>query len=281
MTMGSRSTLDAREQIRTKSRTFLADSPPKCAGRDALHAPHVHGKMALMGEACFQRNAANWESAFPQQQCRPLYAAANHVLVHRQANRLAEEHLAVRDAESCDTGNLQQSEIVAQVVFNEGKHLLQFAAGDAAVLFAVFCRVRTMAVHQARRQSGGETFTIEPAAGISVLFFRFERPSNVFNLRIAYLKSVSHFQLLRIHACIFCDSLHEGRSHTQDERYVRLFQFPHAGCTGRDDVDVTVDCGTAMASAAASACHMGRRPYMNADSSVRESRNFDHTRSVG
>ncbi len=57
-----------------------------------------------------------------------LDAPLNYVLVHRQAERLLEQDLEVRDAKACDCGELGESESPIQMAVDVVDHALTLAS---------------------------------------------------------------------------------------------------------------------------------------------------------
>src|SRR5688572_30801036 len=98
----------------TRSRDFrdpcdFRDSlPARGRWRMAQDAMHVPRKVTLMREARGQRDLGNRKPVVAQEQLRTLDTTAQHVLVHRQTSRVAEQRLQVRDADARYLGDAGQ-----------------------------------------------------------------------------------------------------------------------------------------------------------------------------
>src|SRR5262245_60513062 len=132
--------------------------------------------------------------------------------MNRHVERLTEKHFAMRNAQTGNPGNIAQGQIAGEVVLNECQHLLQYTSGKPAASDARGPGKRTVILDEIGRKRGGQAFMIEAAAGIAAFHLRLQSPAYLFDLRIANLKAVPEFEMLRVQAGFFGYVAQELRS---------------------------------------------------------------------
>ncbi len=147
--------------------------------------------MALMREAGCQRDLRDGELALHEQGFRAFEAALNDVLVHGQAGGLAEERFGVRGADAGDGRELRERHVFGQVIFDVGEGLLEPASTEAAALFRRALRHGAVGRDQTGGDGDGKAVHVEAARGIVGFHLGLQRPTDVLQLDVAYLKAIS------------------------------------------------------------------------------------------
>src|SRR5271154_6225901 len=146
--------------------------------------------MALMTKAILESDLPDRHVAPPQLHCRTLHAAPNQILMRWHSKRFAKHRFKVRNTQSGGVGDLAESQIASEVVFDEAQDALQFASGHRRFSAASRTGERTVIPHDARGKSGGQRVRIDAARWITAFHLRFQSPTDVFDLLVPGLKAI-------------------------------------------------------------------------------------------
>ena len=80
-------------------------------------------KMTLMGKTRLKRDLTDRHLALTEQNLGAFDTTSNHILMHREARRFAEERFEVRDTQSGAGRDLVERDVPAEIVFNKGERL--------------------------------------------------------------------------------------------------------------------------------------------------------------
>src|SRR5262249_16640895 len=108
-----------------------------------------------------------------------------------------------------------------------------------------------------------EAVEVDTPARVSAFDFCFERPCNIFELRVSSLEAISNFHLARINVELQSDSIQHLRGHAQTKEYVSPAHLPVAWYTSGNDIDIAVHCHSAMAVSRAPAGDLNRRSHVD------------------
>src|SRR6266851_6693074 len=134
------------------------------------------------------------------------------------------------------------------MIFDVGKSLLEPATAEAAVLRGPGLRYGAMGRDQAGRDRDSEAVHIEAARWIVGFHLCLQRPADIFQLSVAYLKAISDLHATGIESVFFRDGVEERRREGEDKRGVILVVNLAAGVDAcRDNVDIAVHGGASVA----------------------------------
>src|SRR5216683_820372 len=108
------------------------------------------------------------------------------------------------------------------MIFDVGKSLLEPATAEAAVLRGPGLRYGAMGRDQAGRDRDSEAVHIEAARWIVGFHLCLQRPADIFQLSVAYLKAISDLYKTGIESVFFRDGVQQRGRKTQDESGVVL-----------------------------------------------------------
>ena len=80
-------------------------------------------KMTLMGKTRLKRDLADRHLALTEQNLGAFDTTSNHILMHRDTCRFAEERFEMRDAQSGARRDLVERNVSAEIVFDKGERL--------------------------------------------------------------------------------------------------------------------------------------------------------------
>ncbi len=175
----------------------------------------------------------------PAQQCHSaLQPAPDHVLMHRNADRPAKVHGELRYTQPRDPGDLSQTELTTQVVFDEGRGVAQSPSAHRAAFRRSLASDGAVIVHETGGKSLGQALQIQRPAWIAALHLRLERPANVLEACITDLKAAADFEMARVGVRTLHDAAQQlllDRDHQID---VGASKLPGRRKMRGDDVDV-------------------------------------------
>ena len=80
-------------------------------------------EVALMGKTRLKRDLTDRHLALTEQNLGAFDTTSNHILMHREARRFAEERFEMRDAQSGAGRDLVERNVSAEIVFDKGERL--------------------------------------------------------------------------------------------------------------------------------------------------------------
>ena len=200
--------------------------------------------MALMRKPGLRRNPGDRQFALPQKGLRAVHATFDHVLMNRQANRLAKRGFQVRHADVRDGGDLLERQILGQIFLNISEHAFQPgqpASRPAGRGTGGMIRQQVFGYRYA------EAVQIEVSGGPPSP----HRLTEQLQRAVANLESIVDFD-----GWIF---------YVQQHYIVPLFHFPAGRNPGGNNVDIAMNAETAVAPWAAAAMDVDRRADVDHD----------------
>ena len=235
------------------------------------------GQMTLMREPRFDGDPSDGQRFVAEQRLGSLQSPLDDVLVDGHTNGVAKDTFELRHSQACHRSQLGKPEIAGQIVFYIRKDQAQLVPGHRETFFPAVAS-GTVAIEQACRERRREAVGEERASRIASFHFRFERPSNVLDLRIAHLKTIHDFDAIEVKAALARHAAEDGCMDRNQQRGVLLLHFPSARRSGRNNVDVAMHRAAAMSLPAPAAGDVHGLADVDHDSGVAAGGSFDDAR---
>ena len=151
--------------------------------------------MTLVGEAASNAGFENPHVGIVKKFASTLNSSAKHILMRRESNRLLKEFRKIVRAHSSDRSQLGKSHLLVQIRFDVFLYALEPRIGEAATEVRGLWRCDSVPLLQVHRESVGQRFAKELAAGRASVEIGFERAKNVFDLPILYTPLIHQFHV--------------------------------------------------------------------------------------